>query len=154
MRFSRSNRGDIIGWDLPTKTPLSCMSSCVSAFLRGKFERKEFEVYLVNSGYKVTAEVDQLIRNHEADNGGKFSEFWSALSKQHNSIGGKSDSEAVGFHFDGEELLWNVPDPVKWGRKNLNSAPNILSWSYSVSCRVFRPIISSRWVLSIRPRHL
>lgn len=100
---------------------------------------------LRSRGVMIEGEIDQLVRNHGADNCGKFSDFASAIARQLRSSESTGPEESPYFHFEGKELPWDVPTSAR-NRKNCNSEPNILSWSYmNFSCVVFSPTVSLRW---------
>ena len=105
------------------------MSHHVVAFIEGNISASTFISYLRGHDVRVDGEIDQLIRNHEADNSGKFSDFVSAILRNSPQCG-KSDSEddCNFFRFEGKEMTWDVPATSR-NRKNCNSDPHILSWS-------------------------
>lgn len=119
---------DVIAWDSnssPACSDQDSLRAIVRDFINGSISGIILRSYFRVKGVPLTSELEQLIRNHEADNSGNFSDFIVALIRS--GSWDEADTSAPATTFDSQEMF-NSRN-LNRGRKNLNSVPDILSWS-------------------------
>jgi hypothetical protein len=122
---------DVIAWNSPSSPAcpdVDSIRAIVRDFIDGSISGITFRSYFRSKGVPLSSELEQLIRNHEADNSGNFSNFIVALIRS--GSWDEVDTSASVMTFDAQEMI-NSRNLNK-GRKNLNSVPDILSWSCDI----------------------
>ncbi len=116
---------DPVAWDSGRSAgPNSgSLADAVLVFVIGKMSSSEFRSAVTSRGVWPSAELDQLIRSHEADNSRTVGEFTRVLIRM-------GVDEMTGPGGAGTELPTGPERPFNTtrGRKNIQSDPEMLTW--------------------------